>query len=328
MTIEELLKKGSCAVYTEEDFLRRENNIFNTAVRTVILTDGVEKVAEKIKNLFGAVEYSYDGEKVVIEPIDLFSKDRFSFSDLTEIVYRLRDPDGCPWDRAQTAESIRKNIVEEAYELVEGIDLKSTEKMREEAGDVALQTLLLSSICRDEGLFSIDDVVTDLCVKLINRHTHIFGKDKANSAEEALAYWDKAKAKEKKYTSVKDKVASIPITFGALMYAEKLQKYIKKTGFDFPDVDGAIAKIYEEVEEFKQATGEDREKEGGDMLFSVVNVLRMCDIDAETALNGTSNRFKRRFFYVIDQAEKEGRKVEDLSLDEMEKYYQESKDKV
>lgn len=316
----------SVAFYREEDFLQRRHNQFDTNVKTVVfgITDA-EKVKAKINKLFGGAKYAEREDYIVIEPVDTFAKTNFNFSDLEEIVYRLRDPDGCPWDRAQTNKTIRKNIIEEAYELVEAVDSDDNEKMKEESGDVMLQSVLTSAIAADEGRFDIDDVISGLCRKLIFRHTHIFGKDKANDAEEALKFWDKAKAKEKHYASVKDKVDSIPVTFGALMYANKLQKYIKKTGFDFSDIQGAVDKLYEEVGEFLAADEKNKENEAGDILFSAVNILRMADIDPEVALNGTTARFKKRFFYVIEQAEKQGKNVEDLTLDEMEKYYQESK---
>lgn len=316
----------SVAFYREEDFLQRKHNQFDTNVKTVVfgITDA-EKVKAKINKLFGGAKYAEREDYIEIEPVDTFSKTNFNFSDLEEIVYRLRDPDGCPWDRAQTNKTIRKNIIEEAYELVEAVDSDDNEKMKEESGDVMLQSVLTSAIAADEGRFDIDDVISGLCRKLIFRHTHIFGKDKANDAEEALKFWDKAKAKEKHYASLKDKVDSIPVTFGALMYANKLQKYIKKTGFDFSDIQGAVDKLYEEVGEFLAADEKNKENEAGDILFSAVNILRMADIDPEVALNGTTARFKKRFFYVIEQAEKQGKNVEDLTLDEMEKYYQESK---
>ncbi len=317
---------GSVAFYREEDFLQRKHNQFDTNVKTVVfgITDA-EKVKAKIDKLFGGAKYAEKEDYIEINPVDTFSKTNFNFSDLEEIVYRLRDPDGCPWDRAQTNKTIRKNIIEEAYELVEAVDLDDNEKMKEESGDVMLQSVLTSVIADSEGRFDINDVISGLCHKLISRHTHIFGKDKANDAEEALKFWDKAKAKEKHYTSVKDKVDSIPVTFGALMYANKVQKYIKKTGFDFPDIRSAVDKLYEEVGEFLAADEKHKESEAGDILFSAVNILRMADIDPEVALNGTTARFKKRFFYVIEQAEKQGKKVEDLTLDEMEKYYQDSK---
>ncbi len=316
----------SVAFYREEDFLQRRHNQFDTNVKTVVfgITDA-EKVKAKIDKLFGGAKYAEREDYIAIEPVDTFAKTNFNFSDLEEIVYRLRDPDGCPWDRAQTNKTIRKNIIEEAYELVEAVDSDDNEKMKEESGDVMLQSVLTSAIAADEGRFDIDDVISGLCRKLIFRHTHIFGKDKANDAEEALKFWDKAKAKEKHYASLKDKVDSIPVTFGALMYANKLQKYIKKTGFDFSDIQGAVDKLYEEVGEFLAADEKNKENEAGDILFSAVNILRMADIDPEVALNGTTARFKKRFFYVIEQAEKQGKNVEDLTLDEMEKYYQESK---
>ncbi|MBR1747067.1 MAG: nucleoside triphosphate pyrophosphohydrolase [Clostridia bacterium] len=320
------LDGGSAAIFSEKDFLSRARNNFDGGVNNVVygVTDW-EAVQRKIVDVFGDAETERQDDLVVVRPGDLFYKTRYTFCDLVEIIYRLRDPDGCPWDRAQTNESIRQNIVEEAYELVEAIDLGDVEKMREESGDVLLQGLFTAIIADSDGKFSVGDVVTELCKKLVGRHTHIFGPDKATDAESALYFWEKAKAKEKHQSSVKDIIESVPTTFGALMRANKVAKIIKKTGFDFPTMEEAVEKLYEEVEEFVQADEVHKESEAGDILFSAVNVLRMAKIDPEIALNGTTNRFIRRFYHVIERAKESGRAVEDLTLEEMEAFYQEAK---
>lgn len=320
------LSGESAALFAEKDFLQRARNSFDGGVTNVVynVTD-YSAVKEKIQDVFGDAETEVDGDMIVVKPADLFHKTRYTFGDLVEIIYRLRDPDGCPWDRAQTNESIRTNIIEEAYELVEAVDLRDAGKMREESGDVLLQGLFTAVIADSDKKFSVGDVITELCQKLVGRHTHIFGPDKATDAESALYFWEKAKAKEKSQKSVKDKIESVPTTFGALMRANKVDKIIKKTGFDFPDMQGAMDKLYEEIKEFAEADEKHKESEAGDILFSAVNVLRMAKIDPEIALNGTTNRFIKRFYHVIDRAEESGRQVEELSLDEMEKYYQEAK---
>lgn len=310
-----------------DNFLKRIHNTFDTNIPLYLyaVTDK-EKCLDKIADIYGKCEIETEEDEILVKPVvEFMDKTRFSFGDLIEIIYRLRDPDGCQWDKAQTNMTIRANAIEEAYELVEAVELNDNEKMREEFGDVLLQGLFNSVICEQQNRFSTNDVINGLCIKLITRHTHIFGKDKANSPEEALMFWDKAKAKEKSQKNVEDKLACVPTTFSALLKANKVQKIIKKTGFDFPTVEDAMAKIYEEIEEFKTADADNKESEGGDMLFAVVNTLRMHNIDPEVALNGTTNRFIARFKYVIKKAEEQGKKVEELSLEQMESYYQEYK---
>lgn len=256
---------------------------------------------------------------------DFLSQENFTFSDLIEIIECLRAPDGCPWDREQTPSSIKTNILEEAYELTEAIDLADDEKMCEECGDVILQGVFCAVMRAEKGGFTVDDVINGLCKKLVGRHTHIFGKDKAKNGEEALAFWEKAKAKEKHYTSIEDKLNSIPKTFTALQRANKVQKTAKKTGFEFANVQDAEQKILEELKEFDMAQGEEKEKEGGDLLFSVVNVLRMNGIDPEVALTRTNDKFLSRFLFMIEQAKSQGQKIEDLPVEKQEELYQEAK---
>lgn len=311
-----------------EVFLTRQRNCFDTGI-PLIVTDvtgeNLDKVKKKTDEFFGEVEWTEGENYVKITPKPLFEKTRFGYGDLLEIIRRLRDPDGCPWDRKQTPKTIRTNIIEEAYELVEAIDSEEEEKIREECGDLLLQGVFCSVMTEEEGGVKNSDVITALCQKLIGRHTHIFGKDKATDAESALYFWEKAKAAEKGQKTVEDKLDVVPKTFTALQRANKVQKIIKKTGFEFPDVKDALDKIREEIKEFSEAEGTEKEKEGGDMLFSVVNVLRMSGIDPEVALNGTTDRFEKRFRYVIKKAEEQGKKVEDLTLEEMEEFYNESK---
>ncbi len=310
-----------------EKFLERKINSFETNIPLVI-TEIIEseELHKKLNDIFGKREYTFENNTCIVLPIVVTERKQFTFGDLTEIIWRLKDKDGCPWDRAQTLKSIRNNCIEEAYELVEAVDLDDNAKICEEAGDVLLQGIFNGIIAEDDERFSLNDVVSGICYKLISRHTHIFGEQKATNAEEALRCWEQAKAKEKNQKSTIDKLESVPKTFSALLNAQKIQKIIKKTGFDFPSIDGAVEKVYEEINEFLTAkTDVEREKEGGDILFSVVNLLRMSHIDSELSLNGTTNRFKTRFSYVVKKAEEMGKKVEELTLEEMEMYYQEYK---
>ena len=331
----------SYTYFIADDFIKREINSFEMNVDTVIdeiRADNFKEVMKKTVAVFGGDrEAKADGttvklgaippsvSKITIPGAPFVERHKYTYGDLVEIIRRLRDPDGCPWDRAQTHESIRSNAVEEAYELAEAVDMASDEKMLEESGDVMLQGLFHAAIAEDRGAFSFDDVVNALCTKLVFRHTHIFGDRKANDPEEALKNWEAAKAVEKGYTSLDDKIKSVPVTFGALMRAYKVQKIIKKTGFDFSDVSGAVDKIKEEVAEFEEASGAEREKEGGDVLFAAVNALRMAGIDPEVALNGTTARFIRRFAYVEKRCNECGIELSAANIDKMEEFYQESK---
>ncbi len=245
------------------------------------------------------------------------------FCRLVEIINRLRDPDGCPWDKVQTHQSIRNCILEEAYELVEGIDADSIPMMREECGDVLLQSVFNAVIAEDNEEFTVVDMLKELNEKLIFRHTHIFAGDRAYSPEEALKVWEKNKTKEKHHNGVLDKLDSIPKTFDPLLRADKTQKYAKKIGFDFETTDDALAKVDEELIEYKQATTLDqKEDEAGDLLFAVVNVLRMDGISSEVALNRATGKFEKRFRKMVELIRRDGKDETQLSLAEQEEYYQ------
>lgn len=331
----------SYTYFVAEDFIKREINSFEMNVDTVI--DGISPenfgaVMKKAVAVFGedaAVKadgsdarlgaVKRDAHKITVFGAPFVERHKYTFGDLVEIIRRLRDPDGCPWDRAQTHDSIRSNAIEEAYELAEAVDMADDAKMREESGDVMLQGLFHAAIAEDRGAFSFDDIVNALCTKLVFRHTHIFGDRKAADPDEALKNWEAAKAVEKGYSSLDDKIKSVPVTFGALMRAYKIQKIIKKTGFDFSDLSGAVEKVKEEVAEFEAASGAELEKEGGDILFAAVNVLRMAKIDPEVALNGTTARFIKRFAYVEKRCKECGIELCAANLDKMEEFYQESK---
>lgn len=336
---------NSFTYFTAEDFVLRK--IANFEPNIPLIIDGIDedifpRVKEKLLFNFGknALALIMDDEgaskvrveeltyhsKLIIEPLDFINRDYYTYGDLLEIIRRLRDPDGCQWDKAQTNLSIRNNAIEEAYELAEAVDLMDREKMVEEAGDVMLQGLFHASIAEETGFFTPIDVMNGLCHKLVSRHTHIFGANKAQNAEEALKFWEQAKAVEKGYSSLEDKIKSVPVTFGALMRAYKVQKIIKKCGFDFEDANGALEKVYEELGEMMKAEDEvEREKEAGDVLFAVLNVLRFLKVDPELALSGTTNRFIKRFLYVEEKSKELGFELSKENMDLMEKYYQEGK---
>jgi tetrapyrrole methylase family protein/MazG family protein len=257
---------------------------------------------------------------------------RHSFERLHEIVSILRSPEGCPWDREQTHQSIRKNFIEETYEAIEAIDNDDPDNMKEEFGDVLLQVLLHSQMEEENGTFTVFDVLAELNDKLIFRHPHVFGGDNAQDAEEALRNWEAMKAEEKRRKGAEERKSmldGIPKDLPALPRAYKLQKKAAGVGFDWPDLAGVFGKIEEELAELKEAAGgesKERQKEElGDLLFAVVNASRFIGADPEEALAYTNRKFASRFRYIEEQLRIKGRSFDETDLTEMEDLWQEAK---
>lgn len=251
------------------------------------------------------------------------------FSYLKEIVAILRSPDGCPWDREQTHQSIRKNLIEETYEVLETIDDDDPDAMCEELGDLLMQIMLHSQMAAEDGYFSVEDVVATLNEKLVRRHPHVFGEKSANDSEEALANWQEIKAQEKAAkgidVTVQSQLAGIPRDLPALMYAYKLQKKAAQVGFDWDDIADVYKKVEEEYRELQEASEEERAGELGDLLFAVVNLARFLKLDPEEALALTNNKFKKRFSYIEGKLQVAGRTFEQTDLQEMDKWWEEAK---
>lgn len=251
------------------------------------------------------------------------------FSYLKEIVAILRSPDGCPWDREQTHQSIRKNLIEETYEVLETIDDDDPDAMCEELGDLLMQIMLHSQMAAEDGYFSVDDVVATLNEKLVRRHPHVFGEKSANDSEEALANWQEIKAQEKAAkgidVTVQSQLAGVPRDLPALMYAYKLQKKAAQVGFDWDDIADVYKKVEEEYRELQEASEEERAGELGDLLFAVVNLARFLGLDPEEALALTNNKFKKRFSYIESKLQEAGRTFEQTDLQEMDKWWEEAK---
>lgn len=223
--------------------------------------------------------------------IDLY-REKYSFADLVELMAFLRAPGGCPWDAAQSHESIRRNFIEEVYEACEAIDNRDVPLLREELGDVLLQVVFHAQICAEAGQFDIEDVCTGICKKLIRRHPDLFPLDPAMQGKS----WDEIKAAEKRLTSGSKNAAQVARSLPALIYADKVQTRVKGTGFDWPDVTGALCKVEEEAAELRQAIalGRGVEEELGDLLFAAVSVARMQELDPEQALMRATDKFRRR----------------------------------
>jgi tetrapyrrole methylase family protein/MazG family protein len=260
---------------------------------------------------------------------------RRSFERLHEIVSILRSPEGCPWDREQTHQSIRRNFIEETFEAIEALDLDDPDGMKEEFGDVILQVLLHSQMEEETGAFDVYDVLAELNDKLIFRHPHVFGGENAQDAEEALQNWEQMKAEEKKRKGIPERLSildGIPKDLPALPRAHKQQKKAAGVGFDWPDLDGVFDKIEEELQELrlavKQESPERQKDELGDLLFAVVNASRFIKADPEEALAGTNRKFAERFKYIEEQLRINGRTFEQTDLLEMEAWWQEAKTRL
>ena len=246
-------------------------------------------------------------------------KETYSLQDLIEILRILRAPGGCPWDRAQTHLSDRRNFLEEAYEAAEAIDNDDSVLLREELGDVLMQVVFHADIESDAGRFTMDDVCDGVVKKLLFRHPHVFGDGREDSPESVLVSWDKLKRQEKGQKTVADSMDSVARSLPGLWRAEKLQKKASAAGFEWPDVQGALAKLEEEVSELRRAVedGGNVPDELGDVLFAAVKVGRFCGCDPEDAVNGTCEKFIRRFRAVEEGAAAQGREVSQLTLEEM-----------
>ncbi|MUT67693.1 nucleoside triphosphate pyrophosphohydrolase [Paenibacillus sp. NEAU-GSW1] len=256
-----------------------------------------------------------------------------SFDRLHEVVSILRSPEGCPWDREQTHQSIRKNFIEELYEALEAIDNDDPDGMREEFGDVILQVMLHSQMEEENGSFSVYDVIESLNEKLIFRHPHVFGDRGADDAEEALRNWEQMKAEEKKRKGTdKDRISKldgIPADLPALMKAYAIQKKAAKVGFDWDEIGPVLSKIEEELAELREAIdsgdAEQQASELGDLLFAAVNASRFIKADPEEALSRTNAKFRKRFSYIEEQLRINGKTFDQTDLLEMDRWWEEAK---
>lgn len=270
-----------------------------------------------------------DCQAVFIPKQSFLNKRHFSYHDVVDLIDFLRSPQGCPWDRAQNSLGIRTNIIEEAYELVDAIDLASVAKMTEEVGDVLLQAVFVAQMEAEKGNFTAGDVYDGLCTKLITRHSHIFGGDHAQSDSDALGVWEANKQKEKRFTTHTENLIDVPQGMSSLLRAQKVGKRASKAGMDWQDVAGVIDKCHEEINELKQAISQkdkvEIEKEIGDLLFSLVNLCRFLDVTAEVALNGAINKFIRRFERVEQSLIAKGETFSDCSAEKLDQLWMEAK---
>ncbi len=263
---------------------------------------------------------------------DNFKKDRYDIYDLLDIMKVLRQPGGCPWDAEQTHSSIRKDLLEEAYEVADAIDTSDDVALCEELGDLLLQVAFHTQIAVEDKSFNFDDVTDGVCKKLILRHPHVFGDVEVENSAEVLDNWDKIKQKEKHQESYTDTLESVPRAFPSLMRAAKVQKRAGKAGFDWDNLDDAFKKLPEEVSELSEAVkngnADEIEEEFGDLLFAAVNVSSFLNIDAENSLNKATDKFIKRFKAVESVVVANGKDMKDLSLEELDAIWEDVKHKV
>lgn len=251
--------------------------------------------------------------------LDFLCKESYDLRDFVALITFLRSPDGCPWDQVQTHESIRRNFLEETYEVCEAIDAGDTAHLKEELGDVLMQVVFHAGIEADAGRFDMDDVCDGVVKKLLYRHPHVFGDGQAETADTVPASWEQLKRQEKGQKTTADALDAVARSLPGLWRAEKIQKKAAEAGFDWRDVSGALDKLDEETTELRQAVraGTNVEEELGDVLFAAVKVGRFCGVDPETAVNGTCEKFIRRFRAMEEAAAAEGRSLSDMTLEEM-----------
>ena len=249
-----------------------------------------------------------------------------SFEDLVELSKFLRSPEGCPWDREQTLNTLRTFILEEAHEVIQAIDMNDIEEIKEELGDLLYQILFTSQICNEEGKFTVEGVLNQLYYKLIRRHPHVFGEEKAKDAEEAVKRWHGEKLKEK---TRKRNLLQIPRSLPALLRAQRVGEKASQVGFDWGKTQDVIVKVKEELEELQKAISSNEqnsiEKEWGDLIFSLVNLARFLKIDAEVSAHKAIDVFIERFNRIEEKAKDMDKTLSELTLKEMDELWEEVK---
>lgn len=276
------------------------------------------------------------------ETNDFIIKENYSLTELRNLMSFLRSEKGCPWDRAQTHDSIKKNLLEEAYEAIDAIDSENPEKICDELGDVLMQVVFHAQMASEKNHFTFDDVVSGICRKLISRHTHLFGDDTGGTPDEVLDLWEQNKKKEKGLKSHSQVLLDVPKTLPALQRSYKVQQKAAQSGFDWEDRSGPLDKIHEELEEIEAAVNATRQAvmqnamspeqagriisgEVGDLLFSAVNYARHLKVQPEIALNGSVEKFISRFSLVEDKVRGKGLRFEDMTLVQLDRFWDEVK---
>jgi tetrapyrrole methylase family protein/MazG family protein len=287
-----------------------------------VLVEEKRKRKEERLAGFSSGEYSY--------PVSLYVPslgEGTSFEAFAEITAHLRAPDGCPWDKEQTHQTLRKHLLEESYETLSALDANDVDSMREEFGDLLLQIVLNSQIAYEAKEFNFTEVVKHIYDKIVRRHPHVFGDLKLDGVDGVLQNWEKLKEKERgKKKDGKGILDGVPAALPALSQAQEYQERAARVGFDWPEIEGVLEKIREEIKEIKTAENPEQVKaELGDLFFVLVNLARWRDVDAESALREANMKFKKRFAHVEKGAKEQGRNLTDMTLEEMDSFWNEAK---
>lgn len=252
-----------------------------------------------------------------------------SLENFADVIAHLRAPNGCPWDRKQTHDSLRTYLLEETYEALADLDEKNMSGLKEELGDLVLQILLHAEIGVEKGEFNLSDVLEGINRKIIYRHPHVFGEVEVSGVKDVVQNWEKLKEKEREENGqeeIKGILDGVPPAFPALAQAQAIQDRAARVGFDWPEITPVKAKVMEELEEVYSAPDEShRAKELGDLLFAVVNLVRWYKVDAESALRETNLKFRRRFAYIEQKSRENGKPMLEMTLDQMDKFWEEAK---
>jgi len=282
-----------------------------------------------LKDLDRQKTYDYSFS-VYIPPSNLGNKKGYTFSDLLDVMQILRSENGCPWDREQTHESLKKFLLEESYEVFDAIESEDMDMLYDELGDVLLQVVFHGQIAKEHREFDSLDITTAICRKMIGRHTHVFGTEAADTSDEVLKNWEKIKEEEKGIESFTHNLKDVPKAMPSLMRSQKVQKRAAACGFDWDDYKLPLLKVHEELRELEQdiEKGKNPEEEMGDLLFAIVNLARHLKIDAEIVLSNGVDKFIKRFEHMEKSAEKKGLDLSAMNLDEMDKLWVESKRQI
>ena len=269
----------------------------------------------------------FAGSVLYVKPASFEERTRYGYYDLVAVMHRLRAPGGCPWDREQTHESLKADLIEECYELNDAIDEQDDAHIIEELGDVLMDVVFHSVIADEQGRFNETDVADGIVKKMIYRHPHVFGSEKAENSADVLKRWDELKQKEKNQKTQKEVLCAVPKRFPALMRSAKVQKRAGKVGFDWNNASEALPKVYEELEELKAAMdgSGNLSEEAGDLLFAAVNVIRLLGLDPEQLLHDASDKFISRFGRMEELAKADGFELSELSLAEQDVYWEKAK---
>lgn len=271
---------------------------------------------------------NYDPTCIVFVPAVPFEKlERFGIGDLEYVMDRLRAPDGCPWDKEQTHQSIRNDFLEESYEVADALDRNDLDSLCEELGDVLMHIVFHASIGRQYSEFTFRDIVTDIVRKMVFRHPHVFGSAVVRTSDDVLANWDRLKKEEKHYSGVSDEMKRIPKCFPGLLRSRKIQSKAAKIGFDFDSPESALKKVHEEADELFQAMQEGRgqEEEYGDLLFSVVNVGRLLHLEPEELMQKSNEKFIRRISEMESMAHERGMELTQMDVEAQDELWENTK---